>query len=525
MLNVMIRTELLYRNALLMGLLFMAFCVLSAWIWNACRKSPRRRRIFMGCVAAAAAVYFAAMLFCFAPDHDEVEHASAAWQMSRGLLPYNDFFQHHSPVLWILLAPLYKIPVVSDFPVESVRLISAALSLAVLLLMILMAKSVWKDGRVAWVVVLLFMGNFLTIELFNMRPDLPANLCNLSAFLIIMRRRKIAAYALAGLLLGFSLSLSPKYLPYLLLLPALMAFDRRESSFYIRALPAHAAGIFIGVLPLIAWLWTHGLWQSFVQWVIVFNTGRMMEGASHLGGKFQLIPTAFGLWGCFRLLRSKDAEEVNHGRLLSILMGLSALIYLKPSKTHNEYYEQMYILCAVLAASGPFLGLMKKWSDEGRAVLAFLCMGIVLWGGVHTTQNYLRRGYYSLVMGDIRTLKRIAGEDAVICTTPEHPITAPNAVYISTNWQYVYRLSDPAVRERLSSVLSEIRSRKPAVILNKTLVWPQDLGFVGHLQNRGILSKDGAEALRNYLKTNYRLFRIRQIEYWIRNDRVGRVVK
>jgi hypothetical protein len=53
MFNVMIRTELLYRNALIMGLLFMAFCVLPALGWNAIRGSRRLRRIALVVMAVA----------------------------------------------------------------------------------------------------------------------------------------------------------------------------------------------------------------------------------------------------------------------------------------------------------------------------------------------------------------------------------------------------------------------------------------------------------------------------------------
>jgi hypothetical protein len=521
MFNVLIRTELLYRNAMIMGLLFMAFCALLALGWNACRRSRRLRRIALAAVGVAAAAYFAAMVFAYAPDHDEVEHASAAWQMSQGLLPFNDFFQHHSPALWIVLSPLFRIQAVSDFPVESIRLISAALSLIALLLMIRIAKSFWKDVSVAWAVILLFLGNFLTVQLFNLRPDLLANICNLSAFLIILRRRKAAAFAIAGILLGFSLSLSPKYLPYLLLLPALMIFDRRSLSFYVRALPAHTAGVCIGLLPLLAWLWAHGLWGPFYQWVIAFNAGRMTAGTSMIGSKFQLIPTAFGIWGCLDMLKAQDPESVYRGRFWCILMGLSAWIYLLPSKNHYEYYEQMYILSAIPAAAGPFRNLLKKFSEARRTVPAFLLAGVVLWSGVHTAQNYIRRGYYARVKGNIQTLKRIAGKDAVICTTPEHPITAPNAVYISTDWQYRFQLSAPGCREKLRNIVRDIQTKKPAVVINRITGWSRDPGFVGHLRNRGILSGDQAGVLRSYMESNYRLGRIGQIEYWIRNDRYG----
>jgi len=39
---------------------------------------------------------------------DEAEHLHAAWNISRGELPYRDFFEHHPPLLWYLAVPIVK---------------------------------------------------------------------------------------------------------------------------------------------------------------------------------------------------------------------------------------------------------------------------------------------------------------------------------------------------------------------------------------------------------------------------------
>src|SRR5690349_16273212 len=41
-------------------------------------------------------------------DPDELEHSHAAWSLSRGLLPYRDFFEHHTPWYYYLLRPLFR---------------------------------------------------------------------------------------------------------------------------------------------------------------------------------------------------------------------------------------------------------------------------------------------------------------------------------------------------------------------------------------------------------------------------------
>ncbi len=533
MLNFLIHKELLYPRAVLMGILFLCLCGLLGLAWNMFRGSRRFRLVFKVSAAAAAALCFAIFLFTYPPDHDEIEHASAAWHVSQGLLPFDDFFQHHSPMLYILYAPLYAIPVVTAYPVESVRLISGLISLGLLVLLVRMAKTVWKDSGTVWPVVILFLGNFLNLQLFNMRPDLPAALCNLTALWILLRRGKAGDFGFAGFLLGLSLAFSPKYAPFLLLMPGLMLADRRQWKSTVRLIPIHAAGIAAGLLPLFIWLTANGLLEPFRQWVFGFNSRRITTGAVMFGGAIQVIPAVFGLWGCLRLLRSGRRPEAGpecgeeagtmarSGRLLAVFAVLSALVYLKPARTHYEYYQQMFVLTACIAAAGPLASLFRYWAADRRTVLAGLLAGVILWSGVHTAQRYMRLGLYRQVAGSIRTLKTLAGDGDVICTTPEHPVTVRNASYISSGWQYVFCLSNPQVRSRLRGIGADIRDRRPSVIINRFLTWPEGGDFTERLRRRGVLPDSETVELSRYLESHYTLVPVRQIEYWVRNDRTG----
>src|SRR3954468_16380364 len=41
-------------------------------------------------------------------DPDELEHSHAAWSVSKGLLPYRDFFEHHTPWYYFALSPFFR---------------------------------------------------------------------------------------------------------------------------------------------------------------------------------------------------------------------------------------------------------------------------------------------------------------------------------------------------------------------------------------------------------------------------------
>lgn len=60
-------------------------------------------------VAAAAVLLLAAILWGGGFCNDEAEHLHATWLVAHGQVPYRDFFEHHHPLLWYLLAPVVKI--------------------------------------------------------------------------------------------------------------------------------------------------------------------------------------------------------------------------------------------------------------------------------------------------------------------------------------------------------------------------------------------------------------------------------
>src|SRR6185312_4662908 len=60
-------------------------------------------------LAGAVGILWLAYLFIQAGSgFDESEHAHVAWLISRGKQPLADFFQHHQPLLWHLLALYYR---------------------------------------------------------------------------------------------------------------------------------------------------------------------------------------------------------------------------------------------------------------------------------------------------------------------------------------------------------------------------------------------------------------------------------
>ena len=66
-------------------------------------------------------------------DPDELEHAHAAWSVFRGLLPYRDFFEHHTPWYYLGLSPFFRWFAVDQSFESAMRFLSFARGLSLVL--------------------------------------------------------------------------------------------------------------------------------------------------------------------------------------------------------------------------------------------------------------------------------------------------------------------------------------------------------------------------------------------------------
>ena len=139
-----------------------------------------RRRSFLLAAIAALLVVRIPIIAVRAFDNDEFEHSHAAWSVSRGLLPYKDFFEHHTPWYYFTLSPFFHwFPVAESFDAARHFLIfGRLLSLALTALSVVLVFLVGRLGasrRVGLLAALFFVGQPVLIhKTLEIRPDVPA---------------------------------------------------------------------------------------------------------------------------------------------------------------------------------------------------------------------------------------------------------------------------------------------------------------------------------------------------------------
>lgn len=151
---------------------------------------------------------------------DEFWHLHAAWCLSQGMIPYRDFFEHHTPWLYFLLAPflrLYRVDIDPNAAVGFIFLARRIMALfaAIVLILTFFLGYLWRGPRVAWLATALLSTSVVfghkTLEI---RPDVPALVLWLGCLVTLVRaedevemneRRGRWLFILSGVFFGSSL--------------------------------------------------------------------------------------------------------------------------------------------------------------------------------------------------------------------------------------------------------------------------------------------------------------------------------
>ena len=153
------------------------------------------------------------LLRCFCPD--EFQHVHATRSVVHGLVPYRDFFEHHTPFLYYMLAPVYAIVGDNISMLFYSRAIMLLFTGGIIYLVYKLGKMVYgtDTGLIGALFIaynLMFMDK--TIET---RPDLPGMvfwLLTLIFFIRGMRGKQRKYYLLTGASIALAILCTPKML-------------------------------------------------------------------------------------------------------------------------------------------------------------------------------------------------------------------------------------------------------------------------------------------------------------------------
>jgi asparagine N-glycosylation enzyme membrane subunit Stt3 len=342
-------------------------------------------------------------------DPDEFEHAHAAWSVFRGLVPYRDFFEHHTPWYYLALSPFFRWFSVDQSFESATRFLAFARGLSLLLTalsagLLFLVGRLWAGRRVGLLAALFLVAQAAVIQkTLEIRPDVPALAFYLGGLWFLLRAlreqeeepatrttRDLGWFLGGGLCLGAAIMCTQKML---FVLPGAftglglwaLAGGRRTLRPRILAVSAVVAGITVPVGLTWAGLALAGGGTQFIADNFIINAKWRWRSSRHL--LFMLETSWPILVLCLVGARPRRAGDV---LLLSTLGGLIAGIFVVPAAYKQYYLMPLPIVC-LFAAKG-LCALVERVEERLRGrLLAGATVLLLLWPAYELNRSFARR--------------------------------------------------------------------------------------------------------------------------------------
>jgi len=307
-----------------------------------------------GALFVVALVWIAAMLHRGQPlGWDEVEFFRATKWTGEGRVPFRDFWEHHTPLQWIVFAPVARLfaggPGASSILV--MRWAQAAVWVAILFLVMRLVRG---NAR-WWAFVLLLCAPLFIRSAIEYRVDVLGNLGFIAAIVVAMRQRWIAFGALMSLAVLANMRLAPLVIFTALVM---LVWNGERWRFNARALRM-VLGVAAVAIPFVVGLMLANAWQPFLAEILGYNTAHAGRLGLHtfwdqlLAPVWLLDPAAIALWGaaiagCVLALR--EIARPGETQIVAILF-IASIVAVGIMEVQYEYHFQTtYLLMLPLAA-------------------------------------------------------------------------------------------------------------------------------------------------------------------------------
>ncbi|WP_242589613.1 hypothetical protein [Corallococcus macrosporus] len=417
---------------------------------------PRALRWGLGVVLGVLALQASRLALHKAFSIDEFQYAHAAWLMAHGQVPYRDFFEVHFPLVYQVLAPLFRM--LGDDPRNVLALRAAMLvPLAGACVSVFLLNR--REGRVAALlapVLLLCTPGFLHFAT-EVRPDaLTAALFLGALAALAVQPGSARSSFLAGALLVASAWGSQKALFFGGLVVAVLLADllvRRVTPPSLIAAPrAFFLGIGTAVCAVAAYLTVTGSWSAWWQWCFVWAS----EHQRHYPGfswREYLVP-ALGEQPAFFVLACVGFVST-FPRLLKHPRTPDLLLFVAVPATFGAFALQRAPFPYSLL---PFLGVLAPFAARGVLAVSSVLrtpvlrtLGLAGLVGLFAVQA---ARVEALLDGGGNARQREVLARIAVLTGPEDVVYDNSGGYVSRPHAHFYFYTDAYLRGSLAGLLS-----------------------------------------------------------------------
>lgn len=285
--------------------------------------------------------------------HDEFEAAHTAWKVLSGEKIYIDFFQHHHPFFYYVLAPVISIFGESSATVIAMRMLSFLMFLAMLFVTWRLSLRFYKDRISALITVIMLGGSFMfTDSAIEIRPDVPQTLLVLLSFacvFVYFDSRAVVHLLLSAVLLAGSFLFLQKSIFAIAIMAVLLAVSALKKHIRWSDLILYAVAGTITVLPYYIYLLVEGNLEAYYtyNWLINMKFLNTFSAFNGIGVIFRTSAVLLVFYVIGLIFIGKTTNQIRAGY---ISMGFLASTFLVRAP-YNQYFLPAIPFMAIIAGN------------------------------------------------------------------------------------------------------------------------------------------------------------------------------
>lgn len=292
---------------------------------------------------------------------DEIEFFRATKWIAEGLMPYRDYWEHHTPLQWFVFAPFAAVfgrgPGVSS--VLAMRWAQVPLWIAASFLLLRMLRDARVSAVARWsALALLLSARAFVATAIQYRVDTLGNVAFIAGVVLLLKRRYLAF----GVVMSMAVLANMRLVPLVVLAAVICCVtDGERWRVNVRALTI-AVGVVIVAGAFISLIVAMGAWPGFVDGVVRYNmiSNRLAEpvaGNTLAPVLFAPVVTvdvaAIALWvlACIGAgIALKPIRTVGAMQVITILF-VGSLVAIAVTAVQYDYHMQTsWLLMMPLAA-------------------------------------------------------------------------------------------------------------------------------------------------------------------------------
>jgi 4-amino-4-deoxy-L-arabinose transferase-like glycosyltransferase len=288
-------------------------------------------------------------------DHDEFEAIKSAWKIFHGERIYVDFFQHHHPLLYYLLLPLFALFGEGNAIIVGARLLMLPFVAGIFVLTWSIACLIYGRTVAALAVLFLALTPLFVNPAIEVRPDVPQVFFGLLSVHLLYRyleKRAVLQLVLSGVALGVAFLFLQKALLLVAGLALVIAGRLWRRELTVRELGIFSVAAALPPLAYVAYTLLRGDWNAYFFFNFRFNATGRRQSLEQFDYLIQVLAAVnplvlLGFLSALFVVPKTVAQR----EMAMLAVSLGALVLLN-GVHYRQYYLAVMPFLVMVAAQG-----------------------------------------------------------------------------------------------------------------------------------------------------------------------------